>query len=75
MIPTFRTAIEDYVWATVYSRHLSGGETEAWSHADAAIERLRDEAQRRAMPADDGLSWAVSDLRLPCAAEEATRYG
>lgn len=51
-IPTFASVREDAVWAAAFVRHLTGGSREAWRHADIAVERLRDEAQRRAV--DEG---------------------
>jgi hypothetical protein len=48
-IPTFASVREDAVWAAAFVRHLTGGGTEAWDHANRALEAHRDEAQRRAL--------------------------
>lgn len=48
-IPTFQFAIEEKIWSDAYVRHLSGGTSEAWTHANKAVEGFRDEAQRRAL--------------------------
>lgn len=53
-IPTFQSTIEEAIWAQVYVRHLlglDGSASTAWRQADAALEDLRDEAQRREMEA------------------------
>lgn len=62
MIPTFRSTLEEAIWANAYARfttdlaNMGGGAKTAWDLADRTVEAYRDESQRREF--DKGTSHA-----------------